>query len=97
MWNNAIPLASALTSSMPIVIGSGFLVALVLGPIIIPMLARLKFGQQVRQEGLQSHLAKQGTPTMGGIIIMLALLVGFMLFVKFDTKQQMIETFTRFN
>lgn len=48
---------------------SAFVMALVTGPIFIPLLTRLKFGQTVRDEGPQSHLKKTGTPTMGGIII----------------------------
>ncbi|MGE5559517.1 MAG: phospho-N-acetylmuramoyl-pentapeptide-transferase [Chloroflexota bacterium] len=46
----------------------GFLVALVLGPLLLPLLRRLKFGQVVREDGPQSHLVKKGTPTMGGIL-----------------------------
>jgi len=55
--------------------GMAFVVALVIGPLIIPALRRLKFGQSIRQEGPESHYAKAGTPTMGGIIILVALLV----------------------
>ncbi len=47
----------------------GFLFVLVTGPLMIPMLRRLKFGQQVRDDGPQKHLEKMGTPTMGGIMI----------------------------
>mgnify|MGYP004621294843 FL=1 len=47
----------------------------VMGLIVIPILKRLKVGQMERKEGPQSHLKKQGTPTMGGTIIMLTLLV----------------------
>ena len=47
----------------------------VMGLIVIPILKRLKVGKMERKEGPQSHLKKQGTPTMGGIIIMLTLLV----------------------
>lgn len=45
--------------------------ALLMGPLVIPGLRRLKFGQEVRTDGPQSHLVKQGTPTMGGVIFML--------------------------
>ena len=58
-------------------IGASFLLAVLLGPLFIPLLRRLKFGQQIRTDGPQSHLKKKGTPTMGGIIIMLALLLAF--------------------
>jgi phospho-N-acetylmuramoyl-pentapeptide-transferase len=64
-------------------IGAAFLLSLLLGPLFIPLLKRMKFGQQVRDDGPQSHLKKQGTPTMGGIIIMLALLLAFL---KFSDK-----------
>ena len=47
----------------------------IMGLITIPILKKLKVGQLERKEGQQSHLKKQGTPTMGGIIIMLTLLV----------------------
>ena len=43
-----------------------FIVASILGPIIIPLLHKLKFGQNIRQEGPKSHLKKAGTPTIGG-------------------------------
>ena len=55
-------------------------IALAAGPLMIPFLRRLKFGQSIRQEGPQSHLAKAGTPTMGGIIMVLALLPATLLF-----------------
>lgn len=52
-----------------------FFITLILGPIIIPMLKRLKVGQSIREEGPKSHLKKNGTPTMGGIIIFIALVI----------------------
>ncbi len=51
-----------------------FAVCLAVGPLVIPMLKRLKFGQMVRDDGPQSHLVKAGTPTMGGIIIFAGLI-----------------------
>ena len=53
----------------------GFLIVVILGPIFIPMLARFKFGQTVRDEGPQSKLAKNGTPTMGGVMMIVAILI----------------------
>ena len=52
-----------------------FVIALVVGPFVIPVLRRLKFGQSIRQEGPERHYAKAGTPTMGGVIIMAAMAV----------------------
>ncbi|MBS4535414.1 phospho-N-acetylmuramoyl-pentapeptide-transferase [Clostridium sp. D2Q-14] len=52
-----------------------FLIALILGPISIPMLKRLKVGQSIREEGPKSHIKKSGTPTMGGLIFLIAALI----------------------
>jgi len=52
-----------------------FLITLILGPIMIPLLRKLKIGQNVRDDGPQTHLKKSGTPTMGGILILIALVI----------------------
>ncbi|MDF2634987.1 MAG: Phospho-N-acetylmuramoyl-pentapeptide-transferase [Pelosinus sp.] len=57
-----------------------FVIALIIGPLIIPVLSRLKFGQSIRQEGPESHYAKAGTPTMGGIIILIALIIPVLIY-----------------
>lgn len=63
-----------------ITLGVSFLLAVIMGPLFIPLLRRLKFGQQIRTDGPQAHLKKAGTPTMGGIIIMLALALAVLRF-----------------
>lgn len=67
-------------------LGVSFLLAVLLGPLFIPLLRRLKFGQQVRSDGPQSHLKKQGTPTMGGIIIMIAFTISFLKFADYTPE-----------
>ena len=52
---------------------TAFIIAVILSPIFIPYLRKLKFGQSIRDEGPKSHKKKSGTPTMGGIIILIAL------------------------
>lgn len=52
-----------------------FLITVVLSCIIIPILKKLKVGQVVRSDGPQTHLAKQGVPTMGGIIMLIAIII----------------------
>jgi phospho-N-acetylmuramoyl-pentapeptide-transferase len=52
-----------------------FIIVLLLGPIFIPLLKRFKFGQSIREDGPQSHLKKTGTPTMGGIMFILSMMV----------------------
>ena len=64
---------------MPVIIS--FLVSVVLCPIIIPFLRRLKFGQTVRDEGPESHLKKNGTPTMGGLVILASILITSLIYV----------------
>ncbi|MDE5413062.1 MAG: phospho-N-acetylmuramoyl-pentapeptide-transferase [Bacillaceae bacterium] len=54
---------------------ASFLIAVILSPIIIPFLRRLKFGQSIRDEGPKSHQKKSGTPTMGGVMILLSILL----------------------
>ena len=60
-----------------------FIATIIVSIIIIPLLKRLKVGQMVRDDGPQTHLKKQGTPTMGGIIMIIVLL-GVGLFLYFD-------------
>lgn len=55
---------------------------MILGPVVIPFLRRLKVGQTVRDEGPESHLKKNGTPTMGGILILVSVVLTSLLFVK---------------
>ncbi len=52
-----------------------FFISVILSPLIIPFLRRLKFGQSIREEGPKSHQKKSGTPTMGGVMIILAIII----------------------
>lgn len=63
------------------------LAGLVLGPIVIPRLRQLKFGQAIREEGPQSHLYKTGTPTMGGLIFIVAFLIPIALTLTFELSK----------
>ncbi|MCM3441201.1 phospho-N-acetylmuramoyl-pentapeptide-transferase [Metabacillus halosaccharovorans] len=58
-----------------ITIVMGFLISVLLSPIIIPFLRRLKFGQSIREEGPKSHQKKSGTPTMGGVMIIISIII----------------------
>lgn len=59
-----------------------FAISVVLGPVVIPFLKRLKVGQTVRDEGPKEHLKKNGTPTMGGILILISIVATSILYVK---------------
>lgn len=56
--------------------GVGFVLVLIAIPRVIPFLHKMKFGQVEREEGLASHKVKNGTPTMGGIVFVLAAILG---------------------
>ncbi len=64
MWQLAVAFAISLGT------------CLIIGPVLIPALRRLKFGQSVRSDGPQSHLQKQGTPTMGGVMFFFSMILG---------------------
>ncbi len=68
------------TIFMPVLIA--FILSVVMGPVIIPILRKLKMGQTEREEGVQSHLKKAGTPTMGGVIILLSVVVTSVFYIR---------------
>ena len=68
------------TMALPVLIA--FAISVLLGPVVIPYLRKLKMGQTERVEGVQSHLKKAGTPTMGGIIFLLSTVVTSLFYVK---------------
>ena len=67
-----------------VVIAAGFV--LITGPFFIPELHKLKFGQSIREEGPKSHQAKSGTPTMGGIMIILGITIGTLVAAPLSTE-----------
>jgi phospho-N-acetylmuramoyl-pentapeptide-transferase len=65
---------------LPILISFG--ISVLISPIVIPFLKKLKFGQFVRDDGPESHLKKSGTPTMGGLIILLSVVITSLFYIK---------------
>ena len=61
-------------------------IGLIAGPSVIRMLARLKVGQAVRTDGPQTHLIKNGTPTMGGVLILIAIGVSTLLWADLSNR-----------
>ena len=59
-----------------------FAISAALCPVVIPFLHKLKFGQQVREVGPQAHLKKQGTPTMGGVVFVLSVIITSLFYMK---------------
>lgn len=73
---------------------AAFIVTVVICPIVIPILHRLKFGQPIREEGPQSHKKKEGTPTMGGVMILIGFIISALLFARgsYDAMAVMLIT-----
>jgi len=65
---------------MPVLIA--FALSVIMGPVVIPILRRLKMRQTEREDGVQSHLKKAGTPTMGGVIILGSIMLTSVLYIK---------------
>ena len=59
-----------------------FALSVIMGPVVIPILRKLKMGQTEREEGVQSHLKKAGTPTMGGVIILASIVLTSLFYIK---------------
>lgn len=68
------------TIFLPVLIAFGL--SVMMGPVIIPILRKLKIGQTERVDGVQSHLKKAGTPTMGGVIILLSVVITSVFYIK---------------
>lgn len=68
-----------------IVMGLGIALLLTVGlmPIFIPLLKRMKFGQSIREEGPESHMKKTGTPTMGGLVFLISIIITVLLVAWF--------------
>lgn len=66
--------------AIPVIISFG--ISVVLGPIVIPFLRRLKVGQTEREDGPKSHLKKTGTPTMGGILFLASVVITSLLYIQ---------------
>jgi len=65
---------------------TALLIGLVLGPIVIRKLTELKIGQPIRSYGMESHLTKRGTPTMGGALILLAIAASTLLWFDWSNR-----------
>jgi len=65
---------------------TSLLFSLIIGPVIVQWLKRYRIGQTIRYNGPLSHQSKLGTPTMGGLIIIIAVLVSIVLWQRFDNR-----------
>ncbi len=65
---------------LPVLIS--FALSVILGPVVIPLLRKMKMKQTEREDGVKSHLKKAGTPTMGGVIILASIVLTSLFFIK---------------
>lgn len=72
----------------PVIIS--FLIVIITAPIIIPILEKLKMGQSIRDDGPKTHFKKSGTPTMGGIIMMIAIFFSVLVTAQWETEMIVI-------
>lgn len=75
------------------IIAVGFILTVLLTPLFIPALKRMKFGQSIREEGPKSHMKKAGTPTMGGLVFLLSIVlttIGVSLYFNMLTTQTIV-------
>lgn len=68
------------TFVIPVLIA--FVLSVIMGPIVIPVLRKMKMKQTERVEGVESHLQKAGTPTMGGVMILASIVITSLIYVK---------------
>jgi phospho-N-acetylmuramoyl-pentapeptide-transferase len=65
---------------------TALLIGIILGPSVIRRLTELKIGQPVRGYGMETHLQKSGTPTMGGVLILLAIAISTILWFDWTNR-----------
>lgn len=70
-----------------------FFISILLGPVLIPLLHKMKFGQSIRQDGPQSHLKKAGTPTMGGFIFIFSAIITLSLVIRKPSDEAMVALY----
>ena len=75
---------------------TALIIAFVLGPPVIRFLRRHQIGQTVRDDGPATHLSKQGTPTMGGLLILMSVLVPVLLWGRLDSRSLLVVLVTTF-
>jgi phospho-N-acetylmuramoyl-pentapeptide-transferase len=85
-YNSSFSVFEYITLRAVMACGTALLIGLVAGPWVIRRLAALKIGQAVRQYGPESHLIKNGTPTMGGVLILIGIGVSTLLWADLSNR-----------
>lgn len=80
----------SISTSIIVAIIISFAVSVILCPIVIPLLKKMKFGQYIREVGPQSHQSKAGTPTMGGMIILASVIITSLVFIFAEHNTEIV-------
>lgn len=72
----------------------GFVIVSIIAPMVLPILHKLKFGQYIREDGPKTHLKKAGTPTMGGLIFILATTIAMFIMIGSFNDKAMIALYS---
>jgi phospho-N-acetylmuramoyl-pentapeptide-transferase len=83
-YNHGFNVVHYMTLRTILAVLTSLFISLALGPYVIKTLTRLKIGQTVRNDGPQTHLTKSGTPTMGGVLVLISITITTLLWVKLD-------------
>lgn len=76
-----------------LIVSIGFILTVLFTPLFISLIKRMKFGQSIREEGPKSHMKKAGTPTMGGLVFILSIVlttIGVSLYLDLFTTQTVV-------
>ena len=92
-WDSGFQAFQYLTLRGMLSVITALLISLLIGPWIIRKLCSYKIGQVVRDNGPESHLSKAGTPTMGGLMILIAVTLSTLLWADLSTRQIWIALF----
>jgi phospho-N-acetylmuramoyl-pentapeptide-transferase len=92
-YESAFNVFSYLTLRAILATLTALLIAILIGPSMIRWLRRMQIGQTVRNDGPQSHLSKSGTPTMGGVLILAAILISCLLWADLSNRYVLVTLF----
>lgn len=86
-------LQSILNPKLILGVALGFLISSILAPLFIPLLHKMKFGQNIREDGPKTHLKKAGTPTMGGVIFIFSTAIAMVIMIQKPNDEAMVALY----
>ena len=84
---SAFNVFSYITFRTLVATGTALFISLLVGPLMIRWLERRQIGDVIRKDGPEGHYAKEGTPTMGGLLILISIIISSLCWVELDNRQ----------